>query len=164
MPDEAVQPLFSPPLAGRDYEIIGKVSSSMTANSPDRRKKGDRRSDKDRRSSTDRRSGTDRRGGKDRRSGWGPIQEHSYQGVLKTTSTLSHLLGQPLTVITGYVDLLSESTNEENTKEKLSIIKGQLDLINKYMADLRNLKEYKTLDIAGVTLLDIEPTRTIKDD
>ena len=136
----------------------------MTANSSDRRKKGDRRSDKDRRSGTDRRSGIDRRSGKDRRSGWGPIQEHSYQGVLKTTSTLSHLLGQPLTVITGYVDLLSESTNEENTKEKLSIIKGQLDLINKYMADLRNLKEYKTIDIAGVTLLDIEPTRTIKND
>ena len=136
----------------------------MTANSPDRRKKGDRRSDKERRSGKDRRSGIDRRSGKDRRSGWGPIQEHSLQGVLKTTSTLSHLLGQPLTVITGYVDLLSESTDEANTKEKLSIIKGQLDLINTYMADLRNIKEYKTINIAGVTLLDIKPTRTIKDD
>ena len=136
----------------------------MPENSLGRRKKTDRRSDKDRRSGTDRRSGADRRSGKDRRSGWGPIQDHSFQGVLKTTSTLSHLLGQPLTVITGYVDLLSESTAEENTKEKLSIIKGQLDLINKYMTDLRNMKEYKTIDIAGVTLLDIEPTRTIKND
>jgi signal transduction histidine kinase len=136
----------------------------MPENALDRRKKTDRRSDKDRRSGTDRRSGADRRSGEDRRSGWGPIQDHSFQGVLKTTSTLSHLLGQPLTVITGYVDLLSESTAEENTKEKLSIIKGQLDLINKYMADLRNMKEYKTIDIAGVTLLDIEPTRTIKND
>ena len=136
----------------------------MTSNSPDRRKKGDRRSDKDRRSGTDRRSGIDRRTGEDRRSGWGPIQEHSLQGVIKTTSTLSHLLGQPLTVITGHVDLLSDSTNEENTKEKLSIIKTQLDLINKYMADLRNIKEYRTINIAGVTLLDIEPTRTVKDD
>jgi len=136
----------------------------MPQNSLDRRKKGDRRSDKDRRAGADRRSGTDRRSGKDRRSGWGLIQEHSFQGVLKTTSTLSHLLGQPLTVITGYVDLLSESTNEANTKEKLSIIKTQLDLINKYMTDLRNIKEYKTINIAGVTLLDIEPTRTIKND
>ena len=136
----------------------------MPKNSLDRRKKGDRRSDKDRRAGADRRSGTDRRSGKDRRSGWGPSQEHSFQGVLKTTSTLSHLLGQPLTVITGYVDLLSESTNEANTKEKLSIIKGQLNLINKYMADLRNIKEYKTINIAGVTLLDIEPTRKIKND
>ncbi len=69
-----------------------------------------------------------------------------------------------MTVITGYVDLLSESTDEANTKEKLSIIKGQLDLINKYMADLRSIKEYKTINIAGVTLLDIAPTRTIKND
>ena len=136
----------------------------MTGNSSDRRKKDDRRSGIDRRSGGDRRSGSDRRSGKDRRSGWGPIKEHRFQGVVKTTATLSHLLGQPLTVITGYVDLLSESTKENYTKEKLSIIKGQLELINKYMKDLRNIKEYKTLEFAGVTLLDIEPTRTRDDD
>ena len=135
----------------------------MTGNSSDRRKKDDRRSGIDRRAGEDRRSGSDRRSGKDRRSGWGPIKEHRFQGVVKTTATLSHLLGQPLTVITGYVDLLSESTKENYTQEKLSIIKGQLELINKYMKDLRNIKEYKTLEFAGVTLLDIEPTTT-KDD
>jgi len=135
----------------------------MTGNSSDRRKKDDRRSGIDRRAGEDRRSGSDRRSGKDRRSGWGPIKEHRFQGVVKTTATLSHLLGQPLTVITGYVDLLSESTKENYTQEKLSIIKGQLELINKYMKDLRNIKEYKTIEFAGVTLLDIEPTRT-KDD
>ena len=136
----------------------------MTENSPDRRKKDDRRSWKDRRSGADRRSGTDRRSGKDRRSGWGPIKEHRFQGVVKTTATLSHLLGQPLTVITGYVDLLSASTKENNTKEKLSIIKGQLELINKYMTDLRNIKEYRTIEFAGVTLLDIEPPRSKGED
>ena len=136
----------------------------MTGNSSDRRKKDDRRSGIDRRSGGDRRSGSDRRSGKDRRSGWGPIKEHRFQGVVKTTSTLSHLLGQPLTVITGYVDLLSESTKENYTKEKLSIIKGQLELINKYMKDLSNIKEYKTIEFAGVTLLDIEQTRTKDDD
>jgi signal transduction histidine kinase len=136
----------------------------MAENSSDRRKKVDRRSGIDRRSLVDRRSGTDRRAGKDRRSGWGPIKEHRFQGVVKTTATLSHLLGQPLTVITGYVDLLSASTKEDYTKEKLSIIKGQLELINKYMTDLRNIKEYKTIEFAGVTLLDIEPIRTKDDD
>ena len=136
----------------------------MTENSLDRRKKDDRRSGKDRRSGADRRSGTDRRSGKDRRSGWGPIKEHRFQGVVKTTATLSHLLGQPLTVITGYVDLLSASTKEDNTKEKLFIIKGQLELINKYMTDLRNIKEYRTIEFAGVTLLDIEPPRPKEDD
>jgi len=136
----------------------------MTENSLDRRKKGDRRAGKDRRSGVDRRSGTDRRSGKDRRSGWGPIKEHRFQGVIKTTATLSHLLGQPLTVITGYVDLLSASTKEDNTREKLSIIKGQLELINRYMTDLRNIKEYKTIEFAGVTLLDIGSTETKEDD
>ena len=136
----------------------------MTENSLDRRKKDDRRAGQDRRSGADRRSGTDRRSGKDRRSGWGPIKEHRFQGVVKTTATLSHLLGQPLTVITGYVDLLSASTKEDNTKEKLFIIKGQLELINKYMTDLRNIKEYRTIEFAGVTLLDIEPTGPKEDD
>jgi signal transduction histidine kinase len=136
----------------------------MKENSLDRRKKDDRRSGKDRRSASDRRSGTERRSAKDRRSSWGPIKEHRYQGVVKTTATLSHLLGQPLTVITGYVDLLSASTKEDNTKEKLSIIKGQLELINKYMTDLRNIKEYRTIEFAGVTLLDIEPTRNREND
>ena len=136
----------------------------MTENSLDRRKKGDRRAGKDRRAGVDRRSGTERRSGKDRRSGWGPIKEHRFQGVIKTTATLSHLLGQPLTVITGYVDLLSASTKEDNTREKLSIIKGQLELINKYMTDLRNIKEYKTIEFAGVTLLDIGSTETREED
>ena len=114
----------------------------MTENSLDRRKKGDRRAGKDRRSGEDRRSGADRRSGKDRRSGWGPVKEHRFQGVVKTSATLSHLLGQPLTVITGYVDLLSASTKEDDTREKLLVIKGQLEIINRYMTDLRNIKEY----------------------
>jgi len=135
----------------------------MPENSLDRRKKGDRRSDKDRRAGKDRRSSADRRSGKDRRSGWGQIKDHRFQGVVKTTTTVAHLLGQPLTVITGYVDLLSASTEEENTKEKLSIMKSQLDLISKYLHDLRNLKEYKTVDFAGVTLLDIDPSDTKKE-
>jgi signal transduction histidine kinase len=136
----------------------------MTENSLDRRKKGDRRAGKDRRSVEDRRSGADRRSGKDRRSGWGPVKEHRFQGVVKTSATLSHLLGQPLTVITGYVDLLSASTKEDDTREKLSVIKGQLEIINRYMTDLRNIKEYKTVEFAGVTLLDIGSTETQEND
>jgi signal transduction histidine kinase len=136
----------------------------MTENSLDRRKKGDRRAGKDRRSVEDRRSGADRRSGKDRRSGWGPVKEHRFQGVVKTSATLSHLLGQPLTVITGYVDLLSASTKEDDTREKLLVIKGQLEIINRYMTDLRNIKEYKTVEFAGVTLLDIGSTETQEND
>jgi len=137
--------------------------NDKTDMSDDRRQGGDRRSGRDRRSGEDRRSGTDRRSGKDRRAGWGPIKDHQFQGILTTTATVSHLLGQPLTVITGYVDLLSASTKEEETKEKLSIIKSQLELINQHMWNLRKLKEYKTLDIAGVTLLDLEPAKKEED-
>jgi signal transduction histidine kinase len=132
-------------------------------NSGDRRAMENRRSGEDRRSAKDRRSGTDRRSGKDRRSGWGPIKDQRFQGVLKATTTVSHLFAQPLTVITGYVDLLTASTKEENTKEKLSIIKDQLEVINKYLNSLRNLREYKTVDFAGVTLLDIDPSDTKKE-
>ena len=53
--------------------------------------------------------------------------------------------------------MLTASTKEENTKEKLFIIKNQLEVINKYLNSLRNLREYKTVDFAGVTLLDIDP-------
>ncbi|MBT8407338.1 MAG: hypothetical protein KJP05_07765 [Deltaproteobacteria bacterium] len=122
-----------------------------------------RRSGEDRRSAKDRRSGTDRRSRKDRRSGWGPIKDQRFQGVLKATTTVSHLFAQPLTVITGYVDLLTESTKEENTKEKLFIVKNQLEVINQYLNSLRNLREYKTVDFAGVTLLDIDPPETKKE-
>ena len=129
----------------------------------DRRKASDRRSEKDRRSGRDRRSGSDRRSSRDRRSGWGPITEQRFQGVLRATTTVSHLFAQPLTVITGYVDLLTESTKEDSTREKLSIIKDQLEEINRYLNNLRNLQEYKTIDFAGVTLLDIDPADTNKE-
>ena len=129
----------------------------------DRRRTGDRRSEKDRRSGRDRRSGSDRRSSKDRRSGWGPIKDHRFRGVVRATTTVSHLFAQPLTVITGYVDLLLASTEEDDTREKLSIVKDQLELINRYLNNLRNLREYKTMDFAGVTLLDIDLPDTKKE-
>jgi signal transduction histidine kinase len=91
------------------------------------------------------------------------MNDHLFQGILTTTATVSHLLGQPLTVITGYVDLLSASTKEVETKEKLSIIKSQLELINQHMWNLRKVKKFKTLDVAGVTLLDLEPEKKEED-
>ena len=129
----------------------------------DRRKAGDRRTGNDRRSGQDRRSGTDRRSGEDRRSGWSQALDQKLQGVLRTTATVSHLFSQPLTVITGYVDLLSSSTAEEDTKEKLEIIKSQLEVINTHLHNLRDFKEYKTVDFAGITLLDLGSPKNEKD-
>ena len=122
----------------------------------DRRKRGDRRSGRDRRAGIDRRGAEDRRSGEDRRAGWEQIKDQRFQGVLRTTDTVSHVFSQPLTVIMGYVDLLASSTEEKDTQEKLTIIKDQLELISRYLQNLRSLREYKTVDFAGVTLLDIE--------
>ena len=129
----------------------------------DRRKRYDRRSGQDRRSGKDRRSGTDRRSGEDRRTSWDKMKDQRFHGVLQTTETISHLFSQPLTVIMGYVDLLSSSTGEEDAKEKLTIIKGQLELLSEYLQNLRHLREYKTIDFAGVTLLDLEKPKKEED-
>lgn len=143
--------------------ISGDPMTDKSGPFHDRRKRGDRRSGIDRRSGKDRRSGADRRSGEDRRVGWEQIKDQRFQGVLRTTETVSHLFSQPLTVIMGYVDLLKSSTGEEDTKEKLTIIKSQLELISKYLQNLRNVQEYKTVDFAGVTLLDIEKTKNEED-
>lgn len=134
-----------------------------TRTSGDRRRRGDRRSGKDRRSGQDRRGGADRRSGRDRRAGWDQSQDQRFQGVLSTTATVSHLFSQPLTVVLGYVDLLSSSTEDETTKNKLIIIKEQLELIAQYLQNLRSLERYKTIDFGSLTLLDIESEETDKD-
>ncbi|UCG13639.1 MAG: hypothetical protein JSU72_03960 [Deltaproteobacteria bacterium] len=131
--------------------------------SGDRRRRGDRRSGADRRSGQDRRGGGDRRSGRDRRAGWDQSQDQRFQGVLSTTATVSHLFSQPLTVVLGYVDLLSSSTEDETTKNKLIIIKEQLELIAQYLQNLRSLERYKTIDFGSLTLLDIESEETAKD-
>ena len=62
-------------------------------------------------------------------------------------------------MITGYVDLISSNTTEEDTKDKLEIIRSQLDVINSHLHNLRDLKEYKTIDFGGITLLDLESSK-----
>jgi len=106
--------------------------------------------------SRNRRSGEDRRTGKERRTGLARTRDPRLEGVLRTTETVSHLFSQPLTVVMGYVDLLSLSTGEESTREKLKTIKEQLKVMRQHLENLRDLREYKTIHFAGATLLDIE--------
>lgn len=121
----------------------------------DRRKREDRRTGRDRRSGTDRRTGTERRSRRDRRVGWGKIEDQRLEGVLTTAATVAHLFSQPLTIIIGHVDLLLSSVEDQATKSKLEIIKGQLQALSITLQDLRSLREYKTVDFDGFTLLDI---------
>ena len=130
----------------------------------DRRQKKDRRSGRDRRSERDRRSSTDRRGNEDRREGWGKIEDQRLQGALTTAATVAHLFSQPLTIIIGHVDLLLSTIEDSVTRNKLEIIKGQLQLLSMTLQDLRSLREYEIIDFDGLTLLDISLRRTRKMD
>lgn len=128
----------------------------------DRRQKKDRRSDRDRRSGRDRRSSTDRRGNEDRREGWGRTEDQRLQGALTTAATVAHLFSQPLTIIIGHVDLLLSTIEDSVTRNKLEIIKEQLQSLSMTLQDLRSLREYETIDFDGLTLLDISLRRARK--
>jgi signal transduction histidine kinase len=137
----------------------------------DRRKRGERRSGTerrcgeerriglDRRSGEDRRCGLDRRSEKDRRSQWPAAEDQRFQGVLRTAATVSHLFSQPLTVIMGHIDLLSAQARTLETQKKLGIIRNQLDLLNTYLRNLREIEAFRTVEFGGLTLLDITSKR-----
>ena len=121
----------------------------------DRRKGKDRRSHTDRRSRRDRRSGAERRNIQDRRAGWGKVEEERLQGALTAAATVAHLFSQPLTIVIGHVDLLLSRVEDETTRNKLEIIKEQLQSLSMTLQDLRSLRHYKTVDLDGLILLDI---------
>ncbi len=128
----------------------------------DRRQKKNRRSGTDRRSGQDRRSSTDRRRDEDRREGWGKIEDQRLLGALTTAATVAHLFSQPLTIIIGHVDLLLSTIEDRVTRNKLEIIKEQLQALSMTLQDLRSLREFKTVDFDGLTLLDISLRRMRK--
>ncbi|MEJ2364899.1 MAG: hypothetical protein P8075_19035 [Deltaproteobacteria bacterium] len=121
----------------------------------DRRRGKDRRSDTNRRSGRDRRSGTERRTSKDRRAGWGKVDQERLRGALTAAATVAHLFSQPLTIVIGHVDLLLSKVEDGATRKKLEIIKEQLQSLSMTLQDLRSLRQYKTVDLDGLVLLDI---------
>ena len=86
--------------------------------------------------------------------------DQRFQGALRTAETISHLFSQPLTVITGHVDLLAAETRQGEVQKKLNIIKEQLGILAAYLRSLREIEEFRTVDFAGFTLLDITSART----
>lgn len=95
----------------------------------------------------------DRRSGADRRSGWDKIAEHLLRGTLAATASMVFQFSRPFTIILGYVDLLSNKTKEKNTKQKLVVIKEQLEIISELLNDFREVDSFKTKDFDGVELL-----------
>jgi len=122
-----------------------------SAKQPD---KGDRRKALNRRRDEDRRKSADRRGSQDRRLGWGKVENHLLRGALAATASIVFQFSRPFTIIFGYVDLLLASTKEEHTKEKLIIIKEQLNIISEILDNFREVDNFKTIDFDGVDILD----------
>ena len=115
---------------------------------------GDRRKALNRRRDEDRRKSADRRGSQDRRLGWGKVEKHLLRGALAATASIVFQFSRPFTIIFGYVDLLLASTKEEHTKEKLIIIKEQLNIISEILDNFREVDNFKTIDFDGVDILD----------
>lgn len=122
-----------------------------SAKQPD---KGDRRKALNRRRDEDRRKSADRRGSQDRRLGWGKVENHLLRGALAATASIVFQFSRPFTIIFGYVDLLLASSKEEHTKEKLIIIKEQLNIISEILDNFREVDNFKTIDFDGVDILD----------
>lgn len=124
--------------------------------------KGDRRKSLNRRTHEDRRESADRRSGRDRRPGWGKIEGQLLRGALAATASILYQFSRPFTIILGYVDLLLASTREEYTKEKLVILKEQLQIISEILDNFREVESFKTKDFDGVEILDTKKLQDVE--
>ena len=95
----------------------------------------------------------DRRSGADRRSGWDKIAEHLLRGTLAATASMVFQFSRPFTIILGYVDLLLNKSKEKHTKQKLAVIKEQLEIISELLDDFREVEDFKTKNFDGVEIL-----------
>ena len=95
----------------------------------------------------------DRRSGADRRSGWDKTEGHLLRGTLAATASMVFQFSRPFTIILGYVDLLLNRSKEKHTKQKLVIIKEQLEIISEILDDFREVDNFKTKNFDGVEIL-----------
>ena len=96
----------------------------------------------------------DRRSGADRRSGWDKTEGHLLRGTLAATASMVFQFSRPFTIILGYVYLLLNRSKEKHTKQKLVIIKEQLEIISEILDDFREVENFKTKTFDGVEILD----------
>ena len=96
----------------------------------------------------------DRRSGADRRSGWDKTEGHLLRGALAATASMVFQFSRPFTIILGYVDLLLNRSKEKHTKQKLVIIKEQLEIISEILDDFREVDNFRTKYFDGMEILD----------
>ncbi|NOQ65773.1 MAG: hypothetical protein GQ556_00960 [Desulfobacterales bacterium] len=96
----------------------------------------------------------DRRSGADRRSGWDKTEGLLLRGTLAATASMVFQFSRPFTIILGYVDLLLNRSKEKHTKQKLVIIKEQLEIISEILDDFREVDNFRTKYFDGMEILD----------
>jgi hypothetical protein len=96
----------------------------------------------------------DRRSVADRRSGWDKTEGLLLRGTLAATASMVFQFSRPFTIILGYVDLLLNRSKEKHTKQKLVIIKEQLEIISEILDDFREVDNFKTKNFDGMEILD----------
>jgi len=114
----------------------------------------DRSKDGNRTAPEGRRESGDRRCGADRRSGYGKNEDHLLRGTLAASASIVFQFSRPFTIILGYVDLLLNRSKEKHTKQKLVIIKEQLEIISEILDDFREVDNFKTINFDGMEILD----------
>lgn len=96
---------------------------------------------------------TTRPSGADRRSGQDDMEIHLLRGTLAATASIVFQFSHPFTIIFGYVDLLIKKTREKHTRQKLIIIRKQLEIISEILDDFREVDSFTTKNFDGVEML-----------
>jgi signal transduction histidine kinase len=85
-------------------------------------------------------------------------REQKLQGVLELAGAACHELNQPMQVVMGYADLLSQDLRRDDaTRKMLQKIIGQIGKMDRILKNIRAIARYETKPyIEGVSIIDIE--------
>ncbi len=86
------------------------------------------------------------------------VEEEKLQGILEMAGTICHELNQPLQSLTGFAQLLSLQTPEEDPrKEYIDIIQGQVDRMAGITRKLMHITRYETVAyVENTRIVDID--------
>ncbi|MCG8634179.1 MAG: hypothetical protein MI863_10150 [Desulfobacterales bacterium] len=85
------------------------------------------------------------------------LEKEKLATALETTGGVCHELSQPLQVIMGYCEILSDKTDlDKETANALSVIHREVDRLARLTHDLTNLTRYETKPYLTSKIIDIE--------
>ncbi|MCP4746445.1 MAG: PAS domain-containing protein [Desulfobacteraceae bacterium] len=84
------------------------------------------------------------------------MQKEKLQGVLETAGAVCHELNQPLQTCSGYVEILTATTNDELMLDIIQKIQSQLERMCSITDQLQNITHYEATDYAtNLKIIDI---------